>query len=317
MMGPVLAGANATVTGCTFEYWMGFSADAIPFAEIVVTGSGATISGCSFTGNFTAYSWYNGSTCIGLDTTSDGATISDCTFTGGTNGLRVAGGTHVVEDCIFSNHRHTSASVIGGTLTARRCTATNNGHDGFNSETAGTTNLEHCLVNWTQETAAPISGAISGILFHANGSAYHCVVANLKRTTPGILPAYNLATTGNVAVKNCIAYNCVTGIGDSTDNTPPAGSYAQDYNCVNACTTAYQTGYAAGAHSISADPLFTNTTASSDDFHLLPASPCKNAGIAIAGVNDDYKGAAPDIGPYELASSAGKLTGAGRLGRWL
>jgi hypothetical protein len=36
------------------------------------------------------------------------------------------------------------------------------------------------------------------------------------------------------------------------------------------------------------------------DFRILPTSPAVDAGAVIEGVNDDFAGAAPDIGRYEL-----------------
>ena len=76
-------------------------------------------------------------------------------------------------------------------------------------------------------------------------------------------------------------------------------------------------------HGFYADPLFVDTTGmgavpwgrynaarfsenpqaqdmSEGDMRLQPGSPCIDAGILIRGVNDDFEGAAPDIGAYEF-----------------
>jgi hypothetical protein len=58
---------------------------------------------------------------------------------------------------------------------------------------------------------------------------------------------------------------------------------------------------AVGTHHVqTADPLFVSTTPGELGFLMLEAaSPARNAGVAIAGVNDGYVGAAPDLGAYE------------------
>lgn len=48
-------------------------------------------------------------------------------------------------------------------------------------------------------------------------------------------------------------------------------------------------------------PLFVNPTAY--DFRLQSASPAINAGVVIAGITNDYVGAAPDIGAYEFGGT--------------
>jgi len=76
-------------------------------------------------------------------------------------------------------------------------------------------------------------------------------------------------------------------------------------------------------HGIYADPGFVDTTGmgavpwrrysaarfsenpqaedmSQGDMHLLPTSPCIDAGAVIRGINEDFEGAAPDMGAYEF-----------------
>ncbi len=51
---------------------------------------------------------------------------------------------------------------------------------------------------------------------------------------------------------------------------------------------------------INANPLFVNAVA--EDFHLKPASPCIDKGVAIPGLYLAVKGKAPDMGCFELGS---------------
>ena len=52
------------------------------------------------------------------------------------------------------------------------------------------------------------------------------------------------------------------------------------------------------AHGISADPKFADPA--KGDFSLRPDSPCVDKGLHIPGINDDFAGAAPDMGSHEL-----------------
>lgn len=89
-----------------------------------------------------------------------------------------------------------------------------------------------------------------------------------------------------------------------------------DYSCFyNSATANYQLIAAGdqGTHDVTADPLFTN--AATHDFTLQAASPCRNTGVVVAGINDGtggstrFGGAAPDIGYWEYP----ELTGGGML----
>jgi hypothetical protein len=60
------------------------------------------------------------------------------------------------------------------------------------------------------------------------------------------------------------------------------------------------------AHGLSADPGFTD--AAGGDYSLDPASALVDAGVVIPGINDDYVGAAPDIGAYECVEDSFILT---------
>jgi hypothetical protein len=288
-------GGGLTLDHCNFRYHGPWDSSTNSFAWILLRGSNNTITGCNFTGTYISAT--NSTVSIFTDGTADAITIRNCTFDTGYDAIRSTAGTHIVEDCAMANMYNSGCWVTAGTVTLRRCIATNNAHDAFGSADTGTINLYNCIGNWTA-TPAP-SGANNGIVFHANGSAYHCIMANSKRSSKAVNPAYNCATTGNVTIKNCIAYNFAVGIGDTTDANTPAGLWDADYNCIFGCTTAYGAGYSAATHDIALEPLFRLQLAGPDDFRLLPNSPCINAGLAIAGVNEGYRGPAPDIGAHE------------------
>lgn len=61
----------------------------------------------------------------------------------------------------------------------------------------------------------------------------------------------------------------------------------------------WKTNSGQDAHSLNADPLFTN--AGAGDFTLQSGSPCINAGAVITGITDGYLGSAPDMGYKEAA----------------
>jgi parallel beta-helix repeat protein len=99
--------------------------------------------------------------------------------------------------------------------------------------------------------------------------------------------------SGTLVIRNTNSTNNIYGIcWDST------GAVSSDYNNIwnntynykNPQTPGDTNVVAAGAHDISANPLYTAA------YHLQSASPCRNAGTPV-GL--PYLGAAPDIGAYE------------------
>lgn len=99
--------------------------------------------------------------------------------------------------------------------------------------------------------------------------------------------------SGTLVIRNTNSTNNIYGIcWDSS------GSVSSDYNNIWNNTYNYKNPQApgdtnvvpAGVHDISADPQYTAA------YHLLSASPCRNAGIPV-GL--PYLGTAPDIGAYE------------------
>ena len=87
---------------------------------------------------------------------------------------------------------------------------------------------------------------------------------------------------------NIIANNGNNGVFDF--GGAPVANYILDDNCVFGNGTDYGTGVVAGANDLNVDPIFVN--AAMGDFHLDPASPCRDAGTnALPGfVGADFDG---------------------------
>lgn len=81
-------------------------------------------------------------------------------------------------------------------------------------------------------------------------------------------------------------YNCFAGLGSFAYTGSTFPNFA-----------AWQSATVGDAHSISTDPLFTNS--GSNDFRLRITSPARNVGLLVSGVNDNYRESAPDIGAIE------------------
>jgi hypothetical protein len=125
-------------------------------------------------------------------------------------------------------------------------------------------------------------GSVSDILFK------NCAAYKLTGSYPGFV------STAGIEVKDCIAYECATGI--ITGNS--------SYNCAFACGLNFDG--APGPGSIEQDPLFFSAPA--DDFRLYFGSPCIGAGsgsnIGIyqgAGVREKFS----KKGPQNLGCNLG------------
>ena len=63
----------------------------------------------------------------------------------------------------------------------------------------------------------------------------------------------------------------------------------------------FQTAVGEELHGLTGDPLFVD--AWGQDFRIQVGSPAIDAGVYIPGINDNYDGAAPDIGAFELVAN--------------
>jgi hypothetical protein len=180
---------------------------------------------------------------------------------------------------------------------------------------------------------------------HTNGFLYHCTISRVSarsatfeenggRANDGwtvknnIFDAYNnnsntIATTGwggaiyiEASVTGCtFDYNLYREV-----NTGGADRIV-DYQSNGLKSWAQWQGLGHEAHGLNVDPLFVNAAAG--DFRLQATSPCRDAGVVIAGINDGTGGsqrfafAAPDMGAHEYPESAptgGGVIGAGFTG---
>ena len=96
-----------------------------------------------------------------------------------------------------------------------------------------------------------------------------------------------------IITNNIVAYNISSGEdGDGVRGGPNDSMYFRwDYNCIYE-NTIY--GFEPGEHDIFEDPMFVDTL--NDDFHLLPNSPCIDAGDPESPLDPDSTRA--DIGAY-------------------
>lgn len=325
-----ITGANCVVENCTFGNASNdtgaiyctstASVGVIQWCEItgcadgivIEGGTGWVVTNCTINGptewgvQFSGTAQGDVNSCTIHDVGKGGITaaatmaIADCTIYNVTTsgygyGIQLTGGSgHSVGDCIVYEIWRDGIYFSNASGVVVDCTAYNCGHSGIWMGGAGTTTFARCSVYLTRDITSGPTGLVYGIVVDPpsmTASIYHCVVAHLALSS---LPnrGYYIQQDGTVNVKNCIALDCERGYQAVAAYTP---TLTADYNCAYGCENPYMEDWSAGAHDIAADPLFVSST----DFHLSGGSPCINAGVAIAGVNDGYGGAAPDMGRYE------------------
>jgi len=288
------AASGISIKQCTIEH----RDNSVALPAILVSGAGVSVDGCTFANMNASYS--DG---IQVNSGGTGTSIVNCAF----DTVRYcvylndAGSGQVIEDCTFDNASHGIYAQLTSIYTARRCTATNTRFFSV-CHTAGSTEatLHHCIYNWDEDGGSPGDYHI-GYVGHGSCNLYHCIAANLNRcTTIWYSKGFSLYKDVAHVMRNCIAYNCGSGFvmnafGDTVMLT-------EDHNCAYDNVDDWD-GITPDGTSITDDPDFVSNVAGSEDFHLQAGSPCINAGVAIAGINDDYVGDAPDIGRYEYAAS--------------
>ncbi len=287
-------------------------------AGLYVVGTNSVIEGFTFRNGVSG--GYGGGVYLGR-----ASTLRDCLVTSnrawGAGGVMMQDNGAVVENCaIVSNE----ASYWGGGVVIYNYTTglvkdsdiCNNVAGDYAGGVAfqGAGTVSNC---WIADNQAVLQDS-GGVNLALGGTLVNCVVVgNQAQTVAGGV----YATAGNVL-------NC-TIIGNSAVNLAGGGLYlsnvATSRNCIvyyNAApaTANVQIGGspvldrcctvpAAGVDAITNEPGFANRLAR--DFHLLPGSPCIDAGTAEQAPGDDYDGnprpvagqaSAPalfDVGAYE------------------
>ncbi len=215
-------------------------------------------------------------------------------------------GTHAMTDCILrGGYQAAVHGIETADVTCTRCTVYDFGRIGFYANdgavAGGTITCVRCVVYLTYNTATTeswgyVADTSTDNLINGNMTLYHCVAANLTRNTgaaAGLLMAgFGSNTYGVYVVRNCISKS--NRYGYVRAGTP--ATWTETNNCANGNTSNFY-GFTKHASSITSAPSFVNE--GTDDYQLNTGSPCIDAGVYIAGVNDGYLGSNPDMGYWE------------------
>jgi hypothetical protein len=243
----------------------------------------------------------------------DSCLVANCYGRGG-GGIRINGANVVVRNStLIGNDAAMGGGGNGGgvyiesggsgALIERCVIANNSAVQGGGAELDGAGVLRNCLVVSNRTTATTTAGAGVAITV-AGARVENCTLAANTASGDG---AGLYQTAG--AVTNTIVYFNVTNPGRTTPNDvyKTGGTFAYG------CATPLLSG-GGDVNNLSGDPGFLN--AATGDYSLNLASPCVDAGAALAGiVTNDLAGAgrpqdgngdstaAWDMGAYEVASA--------------
>ena len=273
-----------------------------PAGTVIECGGSATVAhrGFYFHSKETSAAVVNGFTIQHANGTDEGAcrveggsapTIQNCVFLNNTSNGSGAGilinGAATVTNCTFTGNVASGGYQSGagifsnGTLLLQNCTFTGNraGNYGAGIDTnAGTATVTNCV--FSGNTASDAAAVINfGTITLTNCTS--------TQNTSGYRALYN---GGTASYTNDILYN------DSGLET--------DANAATASHCDIQGGYA-GTGNINADPLFAGAPT---NLHLLPGSPCLQAGTSSGAPTTDLDGntrpTPSSIGAYDLVELA-------------
>lgn len=293
--------AAPTVRNAAFRY---ASKPFTTFYSMRLDGSGAVVRDCTFSDGF------GGGDSIQIEATAANAEIDSVTITNAGEIALLGGSGHNVHDCICNAIRVTGNA--GGTIQDNVITDGSHHFITFDADHTGTFTAIRNRGYFTGDV--PFNGH-HGFIMHSSGTInlYHNVVAHLNRgvSNPSGKEAYYISPTNGpltLVMRNNAAYNCIDGIGIYGGMTPTLDLDNTGFFNVTNNYASVDPGDQ-GANDVTADPLYTD--AAGNDFTLQSGSPYIDAGVAVAGVNDDYNGAAPDIGysETEAAATAGIMMG--------
>lgn len=316
------SGANATVRGITFEH---------DLAGISLSGTNPLVQKCTF-----QYAYHPAtSSTAGISTSNSGAVIEDCTIisrygkglylsTGssnvrirrctlislittssvaGNNGVEIKVGTgHEIERCFFTNWVDGVYAMNGTSSTVRHNTFVDCYHAFCLWENNAPCVAHHNICYLTKDSG---DFPTHGFVLHNQTSpsqCYHNTFAYLTKNS-GATPhgcgfhIDNGATAATTYASNNSFYGCKIGI--YWDVTSAANTFYLGNNAFFDCTNNF-VGVPSedqGTGNVTTDPMFVNP--GNYDFRLLPSSPLIDAGLAVTGINEGFRGGAPDIGAHE------------------
>ena len=235
--------------------------------------SSPIISNCTITNNETEwleYSEYWYPRGGGIYMAGGAVTISGCTiienYSSGGGGIYCSG-IATVEDCNISSNEATWSGgglVTGGSTSVRNCEIKRNWVFAGGGGIYGSGSVANCVISQNAACGDPdIWGGIeaigAGIYSTGSPTIINCTIAdnNIERWghTGGVY------CSGNPNISNCIVWN---NYGAEIAYGGPVVTYSN-----------IQGGYF-GEGNIDADPCFVDSV--NDDYHLLPNSPCIEAG---------------------------------------
>ncbi len=282
----------------TIRYWYpAFSSDA--FSPIHLTAATNLVENCHITSER--------GRAYGISVAATASTVEVCnnTIVGTDTGIYIAGGVgHSIHSNEISGWDEDAINGVGnstGVIYGNACASYGVTHGGIRTGATGGTSDWMTYQNTVYEVTA---GLVYGLITDGgNADFYH---NTLVGPATGIIVQSNneINAENNIAINTNYGYHVVTGY-------TPTGT--RDYNCAyNYATSAYREDWAAGAHDVLADPLFTDV--GSYDFTLTAFSPCRDTGISIPGINDGYYGLAPDIGRWEYVIQSANRSRYGIIG---
>jgi len=297
----VCSGTNVTIRNCILRY--SYHPTAGSSAGLSLTNSGPLVTGCTITVAMDGIGvWLNASAASATVRSCTLTHVGAATTTTNCGVLAAVGSAHLVEGCTISGfYDGTQATGAGTGLTARYNIIQNCSH-GFMCWISGATGVEahhnicYYTADWTDTNVAH-----HGIILHCgvNAYVYHNVVAWLNRRNTGHECGIHLSPQVDTTFhcKNNILYNCEYGISYGASTGSPA--YDLGYNAFYGNAADFQNIDPGdqGTNNVTTDPLFVNPL--NYDFRLLPGSPLIDVGMAVTGINEGFRGGAPDIGAFE------------------
>lgn len=282
--------------------------------------------------------------CVEFLGDSTGFSLSDCNLEA-TTGYALGGGAYApgfdigLYDSTIIAHKAILAANLAN-VDIRRCTSTVTSAFLHSNDWKGI--VDRCTITLTADAFLTSSIAASGTYSGAVTWSNCLIVDEATATATGVLPIWDTVSSYNilgctivgtsawaaanitmvwmdVQVANlpnvAIAGNIITGF--LTGLRSNYATYTDDYNDVWGNGTDYGPNTAAGAHSISSDPLFVG----GGDYHPVAATSPTVGASADLGLTEDLDGnPRPDglarywIGAYNLSGASPDVTGASASG---